>query len=255
MIIYPAIDLRQGRCVRLSQGRKEQETVYGEDPLLVARRWQEEGAKWLHVVNLDGAFDEDGAVEADRLPPNWRALRAIAEAITLPIQFGGGLRRWADVQRAFALGARRIILGTAAIENRDLLARTLAEYGAECVAVGIDARDGQVVTHGWERAATLSAEELGRQVRAMGVRRVVHTDVARDGMLSGANIVASVALAERTGLGVIVSGGVSKLSEIRDICRQEHIGLEGAIIGRALYTGAISLREATEAARTGNESV
>jgi phosphoribosylformimino-5-aminoimidazole carboxamide ribotide isomerase len=254
MIIYPAIDLRQGRCVRLSQGRKEQQTVYGEDPLLVARRWQEEGAEWLHLVNLDGAFDEDGAIEADLLPPNWRALKTLAEAITLPIQFGGGLRRWVDVQRAFALGARRVILGTAAIENRELLARALGEYGAERVSVGIDARDGQAVIHGWERAATLSAEELGQQMRDMGVRRVVHTDVARDGMLSGANIAASVALAQRTGLAVIVSGGVSKLSEIREIRDQEQVGLEGAIIGRALYTGAISLPESIEAARSGSAS-
>ena len=253
MIIYPAIDLRQGRCVRLQQGRKDQETVYGEDPVLVARRWAEEGAEWLHVVNLDGAFQDQVAIP-DRLtngalPPNLRALQAIATTAPLPIQFGGGLRSWTDIVRVFELGARRVILGTVALENPELLAQALAWYGAERMAVGLDARDGWIVTHGWLKTTTLQAWELGLRMREMGVGRVVHTDVARDGMLAGANVTASVELARRTGLRVIVSGGVATLEEIRQL--REHVGegIEGAIIGRALYTGDIRLADAIQAGK------
>ncbi len=249
MIIYPAIDLRQGRCVRLQQGRKDKETVYGEDPVLAAQRWAEEGAEWLHVVNLDGAFQDGGHAGGEGLPPNLQALQAIAAAVPLPIQFGGGLRRWADIERVFELGAMRVILGTAALENPKLLAQALARYGAERVAVGLDARDGWVVTHGWEKTSTLRAWELGLRMREMGVVRAVHTDVARDGMLSGVNVAASVDLARRTGLRVIASGGIAALEEIRQLRQHARDGIEGAIIGRALYTGDIRLAEAIQAGK------
>lgn len=246
VIIYPAIDLRRGRCVRLLQGRKDQETIYGDDPAHIARRWAEEGAEWLHVVDLDGAF---GDIES----PNLEALACIVRAVDLPIQFGGGLRSWADIERAFSLGVTRVVLGTAALEDADLLAWALAEFGAERVAVGIDAREGVVVTHGWRRTSALSAVELGQRVYALGVRRVVHTDVMRDGTLGGANVAASVALACQTGLSVIVSGGITRTEEIRYIRQQSRQGLEGAIIGRALYTGDLPLREAIAAGKEGDE--
>jgi len=248
MIVYPAIDLRRGRCVRLRQGRREEETVYGEDPAAVARRWAAAGATWLHVVNLDGAFGDIADVEGGELPPNLRALQGIAAAVALPIQFGGGLRRWEDITRAMALGAYRVILGTAALENPALLTRALAEYGPERVAVGLDARDGWVVTHGWEKTSALQVDVVGRRVRALGVERVVYTDVSRDGMLSGVNVAATVALAAATGLRVIASGGVAKLAEIRELRAHVADGIEGVIVGRALYTGDIALADALRVA-------
>ena len=246
MIIYPAIDLRRGRCVRLSQGRRDKETVYGQDPIPVAMRWEREGAEWLHVVNLDGAFADEGQ-PGQALPQNLEALRAIVETVSTPVQFGGGLRSWDAVARAFELGVARVILGTAAVENPELLARALDRYGPEHVAVGVDARDGIVVTHGWEKRSQVDAVELGKRMREIGVRRIVYTDVARDGMLSGVNVEATVRLAGETGLGVIASGGVSDLLDIERLRRGQ--GIEGAIIGRALYTGDIRLAEAIAAAK------
>ncbi len=248
MIIYPAIDLRHGRCVRLRQGRKEDETVYGDDPVVVARRWAAAGATWLHVVNLDGAFGELAGAEGDELPPSLRALREIAVAVALPIQFGGGLRCWEDIVRAMALGAHRIILGTAALENPALLSQALAAYGPGRVAVALDARDGVVVTHGWETTSTLQADVVGRRMHALGVEHVVYTDVSRDGMLSGVNVAATVALAAATGLRVIASGGVATLAEIRELKAHAADGIEGIIVGRALYTGDIALADALRVA-------
>ena len=251
MIIYPAIDLRRGRCVRLLQGRKDMETVYGQDPVPVALRWKEEGAKWLHVVNLDGAFADEALADQRRpggaLPENLEALRAIVSVAALPVQFGGGLRSSDTIAQAFDLGVTRVILGTAAVENPDLLAHALQTYGAEHVAVGIDAREGMVVTHGWEQQSQVSAVELARRMRDMGVRLIIYTDVARDGMLSGVNVEATSRLAAETGVDVIASGGVSTLAEIEALRGRE--GIEGAIIGRALYTGDIHLPEAIAAAR------
>lgn len=246
MIIYPAIDLRQGRCVRLRQGLKDQETVYGDDPALVARRWAAEGAEWLHVVNLDGAFGE--ASPGVDLPANLAALRAIAQSVALPVQFGGGMRSWAAIVQAFALGAARVILGTAALEDSALLERALAEFGSDRVAVGIDARGGLVVTHGWEQTSGVAAVELGRRMGELGVARVVYTDVLRDGMLTGVNVAATAELARATGLRVIASGGVSSVEDIRRLAGAG-AEIEGAIIGKALYTGAVSLREAIRAGK------
>ena len=246
MIIYPAIDLRQGRCVRLQQGLREKETVYGDDPALVARRWAAEGAAWLHVVNLDGAFGDQAASAG--LPPNLAALRAIAQATPLPVQFGGGMRTWDAIALAFDLGASRAILGTAALQDPALLERALAAFGAERVAVGIDARDGLVVTHGWEQTSAVAAVELGRRMAALGLTRAVYTDVLRDGMLTGVNVAATAELARATGLRVIASGGVSSVDDIRRLARAE-AEIEGAIIGKALYTGAVSLREAIRAGK------
>lgn len=236
--IYPAIDLRRGRVVRLRQGDPHRETEYASDPLRVARRWTAAGATWLHVVNLDGAFDEEGQ-------ENQSALARILTAGPR-VQFGGGLRRLADVRRALNLGVSRAVVGTAAVENPALVEAALAEFGPERVAVGIDARRGRVRTHGWQQAATMTALELARRWAGRGVRWFIFTDVARDGMGSGLNLDATVELARSTGGNVIASGGVSTLT---DVARAYRAGLSGAIIGRALYEGEIGLEAALQVGR------
>jgi phosphoribosylformimino-5-aminoimidazole carboxamide ribotide isomerase len=234
MIIYPAIDLRHGRCVRLVQGDPRAETVVGDDPAAIARRWVGLGAAWLHVVNLDGAFGEEGSANAV-------ALHAILAAVEAPIQFGGGLRSMADIEAALALGVARVVVGTAAIADPDLLRRALGRWGSERVAVGIDARDGIVATHGWQQSSGVSALDLARRMQALGVTRVVYTDIGRDGTLTGVNAAACAALAAATGLAVIASGGVASLDDIRRVKAVEADGVEGVIVGKALYAGQVDL--------------
>ena len=247
MIILPAIDLRRGRCVRLRQGRAEDETVFGDDPAAVARRWVGEGAAWLHVVNLDGAFGDGG--QTGGRPVNLQRLSEIrAAAPRTPIQFGGGVRSLADVETALDLGATRVILGTAAVQNPALVVEALGSYGASKIVVGIDARDGQVATHGWRQTSDLTALSLGRTMGQQGLTRIVYTDISRDGMLSGVNVEATAALAAATGLKVIASGGVASLEDVKSLRGQMESGIEGVIIGQALYTGAVSLPEALQEA-------
>jgi phosphoribosylformimino-5-aminoimidazole carboxamide ribotide isomerase len=246
MIVYPAIDLRRGRCVRLRQGRAEDETVYDDDPAAVAGRWVAQGAEWLHVVNLDGAFGE-GASGGGQ-PINLQRLAEIRAAVPeTPIQFGGGMRSLSEVERALELGATRAILGTVAVQDPELVAEAVMRFGAERIVVGIDARDGQVATHGWLETSDLSAAALGRAMHARGVVRVVYTDISRDGMLSGVNVAATAKVARETGLGVIASGGVASLGDLAHLKATGNI--EGAIIGQALYTGVVSLADAIRTAQ------
>jgi phosphoribosylformimino-5-aminoimidazole carboxamide ribotide isomerase len=205
-----------------------------------------QGAEWLHVVNLDGAF---GETEGDTgLPINLQRLAEIQAAVPgTPIQFGGGIRSLGDVETALRLGARRAILGTVAVQNPELVAEAVERFGAERIVIGIDARDGQVATHGWVRTSDLSASALGRAMRAQGVVRVVYTDIARDGMLSGVNVEATAALARETSLQVIASGGVASLEDLERLKAAGNI--EGVIIGQALYAGAVSLADAIYIAR------
>ena len=250
MIVFPAIDLRRGRCVRLRQGRAEDETAYDDDPAAVARRWVAQGAQWLHVVNLDGAFGERHITpHGSRRPINLQRLEEIHAAVpeTL-IQFGGGIRSLADAETALGLGARRVILGTAAARNPDLVAEAVRRFGAGRVVVGIDARDGQVATHGWRQTSDTAAAALGRAMRLRGVTRAVYTDIARDGMLSGVNAEATAALARFTGLRVIAAGGVASLADVARLKAKADGSIEGVVIGQALYTGAVSLPEAIRAA-------
>lgn len=245
MIVFPAIDLRRGRCVRLRQGRAEDEIVYDDDPAAVARRWVEQGAVWLHVVNLDGAF-----ADRQQAARNLQRLSEIRQtAPETPIQFGGGVRSLADIQTALALGATRIVLGTVAVETPELVAEAVAGFGSERIVVGIDAREGRVATHGWREASDTTATALGRAMGQQGVVHAVYTDIARDGMLTGVNVEATAALARETGLRVIASGGVASLADLTRLKAQAGAGIEGVIIGQALYTGAISLPEAIQAAR------
>ncbi len=248
MIVFPAIDLRQGRCVRLRQGRLEAETVFSDDPVAMAEHWVSQGAEWLHVVNLDGAFGQASS--------NLRVVESMVAAVGIPIQFGGGLRAMVDIEGALALGLARVILGTVAVEEPSLVAEAVQRFGAERIVVGIDARKGNVATHGWQEVSSVTATELAFQVRELGVERVVYTDISRDGMLSGVNVEATRELARRTGLRVIASGGVSSLDDLRRLKEIEESGVEGVIIGQALYSGALELREAIEiASKSTNQQI
>jgi phosphoribosylformimino-5-aminoimidazole carboxamide ribotide isomerase len=233
MIVYPAIDLRGGKVVRLKQGDPARLTAYSDDPAETARRWLEAGAAWLHVVNLDGAFGESEDV-------NLSALEAILE-LGARVQFGGGMRSLDAVARALDLGVNRAILGTIAVENPDLVAQALARFGAEKIAVGIDARDGLARTRGWQADSGIPALDLARQMRTLGLRTVIFTDVSRDGLGGGLNLAATQELADASGLDVIASGGVHTLDDVRAV---KEAGLAGVIIGRALYDGTVELGEA-----------
>jgi len=248
MIVFPAIDLRRGKCVRLRQGRPEAETVFSDDPVAMAEHWVSQGADWLHVVNLDGALGQASL-----------NLRVVEEIISskfqvqsskfeLQVQFGGGLRTMADIEEALGLGVARVILGTVAVEEPSLVAEAVQRFGAESIVVGIDARRGMAATHGWQEVSSVAATELALRVRGMGVERIVYTDIARDGMLCGVSVKAVRELAQRTGLKVIASGGVSSLDDLHRLKEAEASGVEGVIIGQALYSGALKLREAMEIA-------
>lgn len=233
MIIYPALDLKSGQVVRLREGLDANTTVFSTDPVHVARDFADRGAAWLHVVNLDGAFA--------RANNNLRVLEAIA-AVGLPVQFGGGLRSLDDVRTAIECGAERVILGTTAVSNPELVREAVETFGVDRVCVGLDSRGGVVTTHGWTEQSEMTPTALGRAAAAVGVRHALFTDVSRDGMLTGVNVDATVALARETGLNVIASGGISSLDDIRRLAASGMVA--GAIIGMALYTGAFRLEEA-----------
>jgi len=231
--IYPAIDLRGGRVVRLKEGDPTRMTSYSDDPAETARRWLEAGARWLHVVNLDGAFGENDA--ANRL-----ALETILK-LDARVQFGGGIRSLDAVEHAIELGVSRVVLGTIAIEQPDVVSNALEKFGAEKIEVGIDARAGLVRVRGWRDNSGVSAADLALQMRTLGLRTVIFTDVSRDGLGSGLNIPSTRELAEATGLDVIASGGVHTLEDVK---AAKDARLAGCIIGRALYEGTIDLKDA-----------
>jgi len=233
--IYPAIDLRHGQVVRLKQGDPNQATTYENDPLRAAQRWQDAGARWIHVVSLDGALDETGQT-------NQRALERIL-TLDIPIQFGGGIRNLDAVRKVLNLGVQRVVIGTAAVENPSVVTRALAEFGPDRVAVGIDARAGLVSTHGWVESTALTATEFALHWAERGLRWTIFTDVARDGMGSGLNIESTTLLAQVSGLNVIASGGVDNLGDVEAAYAA---GLSGCIIGRALYEGHVKLEDAIQ---------
>jgi phosphoribosylformimino-5-aminoimidazole carboxamide ribotide isomerase len=240
MLIIPAIDLREGRCVRLTQGRRRDVTVYDGDPVEIARRFEDAGARMLHVVDLDGAF-------ADQNGRNRKVVRRLIRSVAVPVQFGGGLRSVTDVQQMIEYGAAQVVIGTLAAESPETLERFVQLFGFR-ICVGIDARRGAVVTHGWERAAKLSAAALARRVADAGVDRIVYTDVSRDGTLSGVNLEQTCAIARESGLRVTASGGVSSLADIGQLKTIRPCGVDSVIVGKALYEGRFTLREALLAA-------
>lgn len=236
MLIIPAIDLKNGRCVRLEQGRKADAVVYDGDPVEIARGFEAAGARMLHVVDLDGAFAEAGS-------PNRGIARRIIAAVSIPVQFGGGLRTTTDVGEMIECGAARVVLGTLVVESSELLARLVGTYG-ERIAVGIDARDGKVVTRGWERQENIAATELAERVADCGVSRIIYTDVARDGMLGGVNVAQTCAVARHAGVPVTASGGVSSLADIERLKTACAERIDSVIVGKALYERRFTLPEA-----------
>ncbi len=235
--IYPAIDLRTGRVVRLKEGDPTRQTTYSDDPVEIAKRWLSMGARWLHVVNLDGAFDESEEINHIAL----HSILDVAKNFDARVQFGGGIRSLQMIERALDLGVGRVVLGTIAIEQPDIVADALKKFGPEKIAVGIDARDGLVHVRGWKDNSGISATDLALQMQTFGLRTVIFTDVSRDGLGSGLNIAATRELADASGLDVIASGGVHALE---DVMAARNANLAGVIIGRALYEGTIDLKEA-----------
>ncbi|MBK9781648.1 MAG: 1-(5-phosphoribosyl)-5-[(5-phosphoribosylamino)methylideneamino]imidazole-4-carboxamide isomerase [Anaerolineales bacterium] len=231
--IYPAIDLRGGKVVRLKEGDPARMTSYSDDPAEMAKRWIDAGSTWLHVVNLDGAFGESDNTNRD-------ALEAILK-LGVRVQFGGGMRSLESIEAALSLGVSRVILGTIAIEQPEIVRDALSRFGAEHIAVGIDARDGLVRTRGWKDNSGMPALDLALQMRTFGLATVIFTDVSRDGLGSGLNIPATRELSEKSGLDVIASGGVHTIDDVK---AAKDAGLAGCIIGRALYDGTVDLEEA-----------
>ena len=242
MILYPAIDLKEGSCVRLLRGEMSSATVFGTDPAAQAASFAAAGCAWLHLVDLDGAF-------AGR-PVNEAAVRAILGAIDIPVQLGGGIRDMATLERWLGAGVARVILGTAAVEDPDFLAQAARAHPGR-VAVGIDAREGRVATRGWAETTEIAATDLARRAEQAGAAAIIYTDIARDGAMAGPNVAVTADLARAVTIPVIASGGVSRLSDLEALAQTGVIA--GAITGRALYEGAIDLAEAL--ARLGPQRV
>lgn len=235
MLVIPAIDLKEGKCVRLEQGLMERDTVFNDDPAAQALEWQNQGAGLLHIVDLDGAFAGQ--------PRNKTAIEAIVRAIGIPAQLGGGIRDLATIEAYLSLGLSRVIIGTAAQRNPELVTEACAKFPGKIV-VGIDAKNGMVAVQGWAEVTGIPAVELARRFEGCGVAAIIYTDISRDGMLQGPNIEATRSLAESVAIPVIASGGVSSLKDIENLIAIEQSGVTGVIIGKAVYTGAIRLAEA-----------
>ncbi|HEY4743044.1 MAG TPA: 1-(5-phosphoribosyl)-5-[(5-phosphoribosylamino)methylideneamino]imidazole-4-carboxamide isomerase [Desulfuromonadaceae bacterium] len=235
MIVIPAIDLKEGKCVRLEQGLMDKDTVFNDDPAAQAREWQAQGAELLHIVDLDGAFAGE--------PRNKAAIEAIVTAISIPAQLGGGIRDLVTIEAYLKLGLSRVIIGTAAQRNPELVREACALFPGRIV-VGIDAKNGMVAVQGWGEVTDVTAVDLAKRFEGFGVSAIIYTDISRDGMLQGPNLEATKALAEAISIPVIASGGVSSLKDIENLMTIEGSGVSGVITGKAVYTGAIRLAEA-----------
>ena len=241
MLVIPAIDLRNGECVRLTEGRQEAATIYSSDPLQTAEQFAAAGAEWLHIVDLDAAF-------GDSQSPNRRIVRQIVAQIKIPVQFGGGMRTVAAVAEMLDAGVARIVIGTLAIEQPETLIEFAGQF-RERVCVGIDARQGKVMTRGWQQAGSASALDLAKRVEAAGIQRIVYTDISRDGTLQGLNVEATCELARKSGLRVTASGGVASCNDLKRLISCGEPLVDSVIIGKALYENRFTLAEALAVAR------
>lgn len=236
MEVIPAIDLKDGRCVRLFQGDFDQETVFSDDPLAMAISWQEQGGHRLHLVDLDGAVQGK--------PVHLEVISAIVRDLDIPVQVGGGIRDLATAEAWLEAGVDRVVIGTAAVSDPDMVREVCRKHGGRRVVVSVDAKDGLVALKGWKEASEVTVLELADQVAGLGVVRLLFTDIARDGALTGPDLATNAQLVEETGLAVLASGGVATVQDIKELAPT---GVEGVIVGRALYTGAVSLPEAVAA--------
>lgn len=241
MIILPAIDLKDGKCVRLQQGRADAVTVYSDNPIAQARKWVEQGAEQLHIVDLDGAFNGS--------PAHAQVIAKIVTELAIPVEVGGGLRTDIHVEEVLAAGAARAIIGTRALEHPEALEPLVRRFGGERIAVGIDARNGLVQTKGWVHTSDTLATDLAKMVARIGVKTIIYTDTATDGMLSGTNVPAMDEMcAAVPSVNIIVSGGVSTPEAVRELCALKRKNLFGAIVGKALYDGVVTLKQIQQAA-------
>lgn len=233
MRLYPAIDIKNGQCVRLRQGVFEDTTVYANEPYQVAMEFEADGAKFLHIVDLDGALRGTGA--------NDEALKKIVEHVNIPVEIGGGIRTMQDIEHRLNLGVSRVILGTKAVESPDFVKEAVEKFGADKIVVGIDAKDGMVAIKGWETISSTDAVSLALSMKDLGVKTIIYTDISKDGMLCGPNFVQTARMVEITGMDIVASGGVSCMN---DLIQLENIGVEGAILGKAIYEKRVDLKEA-----------
>lgn len=238
MQVIPCIDIRAGKCVRLLQGQADQQTIYGDDPVAMARRWAEAGAPLLHIVDLDGAF-------AGQMH-NFGVIQAMVQAISIPVQLGGGLRDLESISRALDAGVQRVVLGTSALEQWDTLVEATERFPGQ-VCVGIDSRNGQVATHGWQVVSQIETIAFAQRVATTGVAAIIYTDIARDGMLQGPNMSSIAALAQQVKVPVMASGGVSQLEDLRQLAALEPLGVCGVLVGKALYEGRFAYQQACAA--------
>ena len=234
MIIFPAIDIRGGKCVLLYKGDFAQETVFGE-PAEMAKKWQAQGAQYLHLVDLDGA--RAGRSE------NLATIKAILEVVAIPVELGGGIRTMANIEQVIKLGVQRVILGSVAVRDPELVAAACQKYG-ERIVVGIDAKDGIVAVDGWGVSGDVDVITLAKKMKSAGVRTIIYTDISRDGTLSGVNVEATAKLARESGVRVVASGGVKSAADIRALKPYEQDGIEGVIVGKSIYMGTLNLPEA-----------
>ena len=233
MRLYPAIDIKNGQCVRLRQGVFEETTVYANEPYQVAKEFEADGAKFLHIVDLDGALRGTGA--------NDEALKKIVENVTIPVEIGGGIRTMQDIEHRLSLGVTRVILGTKAVESPEFVKEAIEKFGADKIVVGIDAKDGMVAIKGWETISNVDAVTLALSMKDLGVKTIIYTDISKDGMLCGPNFVQTARLVEATGMDIVASGGVSCMNDLIEL---EKINVEGAILGKAIYEKRVNLKEA-----------
>lgn len=233
MKLYPAIDIKNGQCVRLRQGVFNDTTVYANEPYSVAKEFEAAGAKFLHVVDLDGALKGTGA--------NEEALKKIVENVGIPVEIGGGIRTMQDIEHRLDLGVARVILGTKAVESPEFVKEAVEKFGADKIVIGIDAKDGFVAIKGWETISSTDAVTLALSMKELGVKTIIYTDISKDGMLCGPNFAQTARMVEATGMNIVASGGVSCMN---DLIKLEEIGVEGAILGKAIYEKKVDLKEA-----------